>query len=334
MFKEILPYLGAGVMSFNKVEKIFIKNKIERSDFVKLVKGIEGNITAEMGLLYDDVLLYYGTDKGEELFQSYIELFGIRTDGEIDLGRPRPIDDLAAFKEQVKKMAEVHSGISLREKHTLSVVEGQEVIKKLENNLSAKEFKKLQHWIQVMKAYYILREHPKHTMMRIFYLYRQYISSLFESFEEKSQGGVTKALIDERKNTYTQAFGKKIPLAMLSNGLILKSKKNKQDGSIIGFGVSSGIITAKVRVIENIHDDMIQDGEILVTRFTDPGWTPMLAKAGGIITEVGGLMTHGAIVAREYGLPAVVGIEDALTLFKTGELITIDGDSGVVTKLA
>jgi len=77
---------------------------------------------------------------------------------------------------------------------------------------------------------------------------------------------------------------------------------------------------------------MIQDGEILITRFTDPGWTPMLAKAGGIITEVGGMMTHGAIVAREYGVPAVVGIEDAVKLFKTGEVITIDGDSGVIVK--
>ncbi len=87
-----------------------------------------------------------------------------------------------------------------------------------------------------------------------------------------------------------------------------------------------------MRVIKNIHDDVLREGEILVTRFTDPGWTPMLAKASGIITEVGGMMTHGAIVAREYGIPAIVGVVDAVSNFETGEEITLDGDSGVIVK--
>ncbi|HSQ89943.1 PEP-utilizing enzyme, partial [Romboutsia sp.] len=98
----------------------------------------------------------------------------------------------------------------------------------------------------------------------------------------------------------------------------------------VATSVSCGIYEGYARVILNPTDDNLKKGEILVTKFTDPGWTPLFINAKGLILEVGGLLTHGAIVAREYGIPALVGLENATTLIKTGDYIRINADKGYV----
>ena len=99
---------------------------------------------------------------------------------------------------------------------------------------------------------------------------------------------------------------------------------------MIGVPVSSGIIEGRARVILNLEDADIEEGDILVTAFTDPSWTPLFVSIKGLVTEVGGMMTHGAIVAREYGLPAVVSVENATKLIKDGQKIRINGAKGYV----
>ena len=74
----------------------------------------------------------------------------------------------------------------------------------------------------------------------------------------------------------------------------------------------------------------LADGDILVTTFTDPSWTPLFVSAAGLVTEVGGLMTHGAVIAREYGLPAVIGVENATKRIKDGERIRVNGTEGYI----
>ena len=81
-------------------------------------------------------------------------------------------------------------------------------------------------------------------------------------------------------------------------------------------------------------DAELEAGDILVTAFTDPSWTPLFVSIKGLVTEVGGLMTHGAVIAREYGLPAVVGVENATTLIKDGQHIRVHGTDGYVEILA
>jgi phosphohistidine swiveling domain-containing protein len=82
-----------------------------------------------------------------------------------------------------------------------------------------------------------------------------------------------------------------------------------------------------------MEDADLEDGDILVTRFTDPSWTPLFVSIAGLVTEVGGLMTHGAVIAREYGLPAVVGVENDTTLLKDGQHIRVNGTNGYVEVL-
>ncbi|MGB4071688.1 MAG: PEP-utilizing enzyme, partial [bacterium] len=97
-----------------------------------------------------------------------------------------------------------------------------------------------------------------------------------------------------------------------------------------GLGVSTGIVEGRARVVKKFEDAHIEKGDILVTTFTDPSWTPIFVSITGLVTEAGGMMSHGAVVAREYGLPAVVGVVNATRLIKDGQRIRVNGTEGYV----
>jgi pyruvate,water dikinase len=103
--------------------------------------------------------------------------------------------------------------------------------------------------------------------------------------------------------------------------------------AIVGSPVSPGVAEGPVHVVLDPHQAQLAPGEILVCPGTDPAWTPLFLVAGGLITEVGGLMTHGSVVAREYGIPAVVGVARATERLKTGQRVRVDGGTGQITLL-
>jgi rifampicin phosphotransferase len=105
------------------------------------------------------------------------------------------------------------------------------------------------------------------------------------------------------------------------------------EGDLRGEPVSPGVAEGKVRVVLDPRGAVLEPGEILVCPATDPGWTPLFLTAGALVMEMGGLVTHGAVVAREYGIPAVVGVHEATTRLETGQRVRVDGTSGIVTRL-
>ena len=122
-----------------------------------------------------------------------------------------------------------------------------------------------------------------------------------------------------------------IPPVLLSNGLMPTSAPPETDGdTIIGRAAAAGVHTGRARVVRDPRTARVEPGEILVAPTTDPGWTPLFMTAGGLICETGSPMAHGPTVAREYGIPAVIGIGDATARFATGDLLTIDGSRGTV----
>jgi len=127
-----------------------------------------------------------------------------------------------------------------------------------------------------------------------------------------------------------------VPLVLLSDGTEptgqreFKESTALAEGTMLGTPASAGRVTAFARVILDPHDARLSPGEILVAPSTDPGWTPLFLQASGLVMEVGGAMAHGAIVAREYGLPAVVGVAGATRRIATGSRITVDGTAGTV----
>ena len=97
--------------------------------------------------------------------------------------------------------------------------------------------------------------------------------------------------------------------------------------------MSGGTVEGRARVVREMADADLEPGDVLVTTFTDPSWSPVFVTIGALVTEVGGVMTHGAVVAREYGLPAVVGVEGATRRIPDGAWIRVDGTDGSVELL-
>ncbi len=106
------------------------------------------------------------------------------------------------------------------------------------------------------------------------------------------------------------------------------------DGALTGTAASAGTVTGIARVVLDPVGAHLEPGEILVVPSTDPGWTPLFLTAGALVMEMGGANSHGAVVAREYGIPAVVGVPDATVTIATGDRITVDGAAGTVTPVA
>lgn len=144
-------------------------------------------------------------------------------------------------------------------------------------------------------------------------------------------------LIAERRQTFLrEQQNNLVPRLLLSDGRVFYNSPTSvdaADGTLVGSPVSPGTVEGIVHVVFNPHETQLEPGEILVCPGTDPAWTPLFLAAGGLVMEVGGLMTHGSVVAREYGIPAVVGVQEATKKLQTGQLIRVHGDSGVIELL-
>ena len=198
------------------------------------------------------------------------------------------------------------------------------------------------------------REYPKYGMVSRYFVYKL---ALLEEAERLVEAGVLRQkddifylrfeeiqdvvrtqqaddqLIRERKEAFTSYQALTPPRVLTSDGEAVAGAYRRDDvpaGALVGLAVSAGTIEGRARVILDMAEADLEAGDILVTAFTDPSWTPLFVAITGLVTEVGGLMTHGAVIAREYGLPAVVGVEDATRLIRDGQRIRVHGTDGYV----
>jgi len=140
-------------------------------------------------------------------------------------------------------------------------------------------------------------------------------------------------LIHERRQAFRSYQSLTPPRVLTSDGEMLSGRYRRGDlppGALVGLPVSTGIVEGRARVILDMAEATLEPGDILVTAYTDPSWTPLFVAIRGLVTEVGGLTTHGAVIAREYGLPAVVGVENATRLIRDGDWIRVNGTEGWV----
>ena len=165
----------------------------------------------------------------------------------------------------------------------------------------------------------------------IFYLTFQELNDAVRSNQ------VDDRLIEQRKDAFLACQALTPPRVLTSDGEVVCGTSRRDHvptGALIGLPVSAGIIEGRARVILDMADADLEPGDILVTGYTDPSWTPTFVVIAGLVTEVGGLMTHGAVIAREYGLPAVVGVEHATRLIRDGQRIRVNGTDGYVEILS
>jgi len=161
----------------------------------------------------------------------------------------------------------------------------------------------------------------------IFYL------TLEEFHDVARSNQVDDQLIRQRKDAFRSYQALTPPRVLTSDGEAISGAYQHDEvpaGALVGLPVSAGTIEGRARVIRDIAQADLEPGDILITTYTDPSWTPLFVAINGLVTEVGGLMTHGAVIAREYGLPAVVGVEHATQLIKDGQHIRINGTDGYV----
>ena len=165
----------------------------------------------------------------------------------------------------------------------------------------------------------------------IFYLTFQELQDVVRTQQVDDQ------LIARRKDAFVAYQALTPPRVLTSDGEVVAGAYKRDDlpaDALIGLPVSAGTIEGRARVILDVGDAEIEPGDILVTTYTDPSWSPLFVAIKGLVTEVGGLMTHGAVIAREYGLPAVVGVEHATELIRDGQRIRVNGTDGYVEILS
>jgi rifampicin phosphotransferase len=198
------------------------------------------------------------------------------------------------------------------------------------------------------------REYPKYHWVSRYFVYKR---ALLEEAERLVQAGVLAEqedifyltfhelqevvrttrgddqLIRQRKEAFRSYRVLTPPRVLTSEGEAIAGAYRRDDlpaGALVGLPVSTGAVEGRARVILDMAEADLEPGDILVTAFTDPSWTPLFVAIRGLVTEVGGLMTHGAVIAREYGLPAVVGVEHATRLIRDGQRIRVNGTDGYV----
>lgn len=310
----------------------------------------------------DRLVALEGGEEARDAVYDFLSKYGMRCAGEIDITRTRwsekPTTLVPMILSNIQNFEPNASRRKFEQGRQEAMKKEQELLERLkqlpDGEQKAKETKRR---IGLIRNFSGFREYPKYAMVSRYFVYKQ---ALLKEAERLMQAGVihdkediyyltfeelhevvrTNTLdyqvIGKRKEEYKLYEKLTPPRVITSDGEIVAGKYNRGDfptEAMAGLPVSSGVAEGRARVILNMEDAVLEQGDILVTAFTDPSWTPLFVSVKGLVTEVGGLMTHGAVIAREYGLPAVVGVEQATKRIKDGQRIRVHGIEGYVELL-
>ncbi len=307
----------------------------------------------------DELVTFDGGQESRGAINAYLNKYGMRCAGEIDITRTRwsekPTTLVPMLLSNIKNFEPGESKRRFEQGRQEALKKEQELLDRLkqlpDGEQKANEAKRM---ISLIRNFIGYREYPKYGMMNRYFVYKQALLKEAEqlvqanvlhekediyylTFEELREVVRTNKLdyqiISKRKDEYK--FYEKLtpPRVLTSDGEIIAGKYKRENlpaEAIVGLPVSSGVIEGRARVILNMEDADLEDGDIVVTSFTDPSWTPLFVSIKGLVTEVGGLMTHGAVIAREYGLPAVVNVGNATKLIHDGQRIRVNGTEGYI----
>ena len=353
-----------------------------------LTQSVSNNVTSEMGLaLMDvaDVIRPYphvvahlrqaededfldelgelaGGQEARDAIEAFLDKYGMRCAGEIDITRPRwserPTAILPVILGNIKQFEPGAGERRFEQGRQEAWAKEQELLQRLRALPDGEErAEEVKSKIDRVRTYIGYREYPKYAMVSRYFVYKQALMAeagrlvqagvlrarddiFYLTFQELHEivrsNQVDDRLIDERRGAFTAYRALTAPRVLTSEGEGISGVYRRDDlpsGALAGLPVSAGTVEGRARVVLDMAEAEVEAGDILVTTFTDPSWTPLFVSIKGLVTEVGGLMTHGAVIAREYGLPAVVGVEHATRLIRDGQRIRVDGTDGYVEVL-
>ncbi|MBY7104019.1 phosphoenolpyruvate synthase [Bacillus sp. 6YEL31] len=307
----------------------------------------------------DELVQFKDGEKVRDAIEAFLNKYGMRCSGEIDITKTRwsekPTTIIPMILNNIRDFEAGASKRKFEEGLQEALKREEELLDKLQYLADGKQkVEETKRMISIIRNFAGYREYPKYGMINRYFIYKQALLKEAEqlvrnnviteiediyylTFEELHEVVRTNKLdykvIHKRKNEYKLYEKLTPPRVITSDGEIILGKYKRENlptEAIVGLPVSSGVVEGRARVILNMEDASLEDGDILVTAFTDPGWTPLFVSIKGLVTEVGGLMTHGAVIAREYGLPAVVGVENATKRIKDGQRIRVHGTEGYI----
>jgi phosphoenolpyruvate synthase/pyruvate phosphate dikinase len=350
-----------------------------------LTQSVPHDVTAEMGLAlldvadvirpHPDVVAFLqhvedenfldelpslaGGREARDAIQAYLDKYGMRCVGEIDITKPRwserPTTLVPMILGNIKNFEPGASERRFEEGRQNAWKKEQELLTRLRalpgGERKAEEAKRMIDRIRTFIGY---REYPKYGMISRYFVYKQALldeagrlvqarvlgdrEDIFylrfgELHDVVRTNHLDDQLIRQRKDAFRSYQAVTPPRVLTSDGEAVAGTYRRADvpaGALTGLPVSAGITEGRARVILDMAEADLEAGDILVTAYTDPSWTPAFVAIKGLVTEVGGLMTHGAVIAREYGLPAVVGVEHATRLIRDGQRIRVHGTDGYI----
>lgn len=284
----------------------------------------------------------------QDAIAGFLADYGMRGLAEIDLGAPRWRDDPTPVMQTLKGYLATRPTVAPRAAHRQVQQEAGRTVRAL-MDAAPRRAGRIRDAARAVRGMLGIRETPKFTIVRAFGMLRDAFDAsgaelvaagcLAEASDiyllrldelRRAMGSDWRQVVAERKASLAaEARRAQVPRVLVSDGRTFYRGMDA-GGELGGLGVSPGVAEGPVRVLHDPGAERLERGEILVCRGTDPAWTPLFLTAAGLVTEVGGLMTHGSVVAREYGVPAVVGVHDATTRLVTGQRIRIDGASGAI----
>ncbi|EHL06126.1 pyruvate phosphate dikinase, PEP/pyruvate binding domain protein [Desulfitobacterium hafniense DP7] len=312
----------------------------------------------DYGTLFTRIHNLPGHETFKEAFCTFMAKYDMRAAGEIDMAKDRWIEHPEPLAKSI--LAIVHSapeGIH-RQEYQLTkekaLKAADDLVKEVADKHGLLKAKLVRRLIRIVRNYLPVREHPKYLIMKLILLCKRaflaeakylvekgllatekdiFYVNFWELYQAIQDNHSLTGLVEQRKEECRHYKKLSAPRLLTSDGEEPKASYQREDlpvGSLIGMPVSSGRVEGIARVVTDPAQASVNKGEILVAPFTDPGWTPLFINASGLVMEVGGLLTHGTVVAREYGIPAVVGITDVTKKIRTGQKIRVEGDAGYI----
>jgi len=310
----------------------------------------------------DELAGLEGGPEARAAIAAFLAKYGMRCAGEIDITRPRwserPTTLIPILLGNIKNFEPGAGARRFEEGRRRAAQKRQEVVERLralpDGEAKAEETERMIDRLRTFAGY---REYPKYALVSRYFIYKQALMQeaarlarsgvlrdpddiFFLTFQELQEVVRTRQvdgeLLRRREEAFRSYEALTPPRVLTSEGEALTGAYRRDDvpaGALVGLAVSAGTIEGRARVVVDIAQAALEPGDILVTAYTDPSWTPLFVAIKGLVTEVGGLMTHGAVIAREYGLPAVVGVEQATRRIRDGQRIRVHGTEGYVELL-
>jgi pyruvate,water dikinase len=307
----------------------------------------------------DELPRLAGGQEARDAIRAWLNTYGMRCVGEIDITRPRwserPTTLLPLILSDIKNFEPGAAKRRFEQGQQEAWKKEQELLERVrdlpDGEPKAEEVKRMIDRVRTFSGY---REYPKYGMISRYFVCKQalleeaerlvqahvlhekediYFLTLQEFHDVARTNQVDEQLIRQRKDAFRSYQALTPPRVLTSDGEAVAGSYRREDipaGALVGLPVSAGTVEGRARVILEMAEANLEPGDILVTAHTDPSWTPLFVTIAGLVTEVGGLMTHGAVIAREYGVVAVVGVEHATRLIRDGQRIRVHGTDGYV----